>query len=392
MNSISEQLKQLNTLEFKSMENKQSGDSDISDSVSEQHNSDSSDSNSTDSSQSKPIDLSESEQAKLESNLHKNYRSYARISKVNNNSNSSLMLQLELCFNYIKARGGNLLSSLAETRSSYNKNSKDLCILLRNKNNTIIFTSVDRFSRNIVYGMELVNLAKSNKNHLVFLRENLIITDYSINQIQILNQYLHNAEQESRIIGMRVKARIDFNKLEGKHSSGRVPYGYRLDDNKYLIHDDYEMKIKKFIIACRTAPVISKKLNELLSELPDIEPDIKCYKGDLDVETIDNPIPYNDIAEILNGFNINKRTKPWDYAKVKYALNEPKNLFNLSLDDTVNNNIIKKTNKRKIIHDECVQKTNKRKIIHDKKLKPQLPLVEKTKDNLFTKIVKFMFN
>jgi hypothetical protein len=80
---------------------------------------------------------------------------------------------------------------------AYHKTSDDLISLLRLKKTKIIFYSVDRFSRNISSGVDLVRKFMKNDNTLIFIRENITLNKESVPE-NILNNKSRNKRQISQ--------------------------------------------------------------------------------------------------------------------------------------------------------------------------------------------------
>jgi DNA invertase Pin-like site-specific DNA recombinase len=265
---------------------------------------------------------------------------YTRESRTNETHAINLQNQMALCLAKIKELGGTFKSSVSETQSAFSAKSSALNSLLLKKNTTLFVSTVDRFSRNMKTGLEYFELAKKNNVHLIFLREELCIKEFKdVDKIKLL-EYLKQSEMESRNTGSRIKTARTFSELEGKHAGGRLPYGYTKDANNYLVKNDDEFKIKEFIILATKCNVTSKELNqEIIKIAPDAMQDISFYEKDQEILSIDKGVPLQNIANILNESDLNKRGKPWTASNVKSAMTNPVSLSSMSLDERANKKI-----------------------------------------------------
>lgn len=259
---------------------------------------------------------------------------YCRISCIGQNTyNKSISLQAQeqMCLKFAHENKICVKFIYKEVHSVFKKTSKSLTELIKqNKNIQIIFSSVDRYSRNLTIGLSLANKAIENNNKLIFIQEKLICKDKS--DLLKLRQYLVNSENESKSISSRVKRSRAFLINNGMFPGGLIPYGYYVKDKK-LIQDTYELNIINFIKYCIndhiTHDVINSKMKEIetlaKSKEPNVFPTkyipINLYDNDGGIiKSLDENLSLIEISNILNSYNILKRGAFWSPRTIKTAI------------------------------------------------------------------------
>jgi DNA invertase Pin-like site-specific DNA recombinase len=255
---------------------------------------------------------------------------YCRVSSNNQNiynKSTSLQAQEQICLKFAHENKICVKSIFKEVYSAFTKTSKILTDLIEQNNNTqIIFSSVDRYSRNLNVGLALANIAIKNNNKLIFIQEKLICEDKS--GLLKLKQYLANSESESNSISCRIKRTRTFLINNGMYTGGPIPYGYSIE-NKKLIQDTHELNIINFIKYCMndtiTYEVINLKMKQLQSSTKLKEPPTKyipinLYDNDKIIKTLDKNLSLLEISDILNSYNILKRGVLWCPRTIKTAI------------------------------------------------------------------------
>lgn len=138
-------------------------------------------------------------------------------------------------------------------------------------NTTMMFYSIDRFSRNKHLAKQIVALLLYRNNVLYFVKENLLIDSVHGKNYVTFLKCICAAENESRLIGSRIRDVKQYKKLKGMYVGGRVPFGSKIELNKntnqqYLVNNEEEQHIINFIKACKTKGTSANKLNNLLAK------------------------------------------------------------------------------------------------------------------------------
>ena len=248
---------------------------------------------------------------------------YNRVSKQKQNSTDSLSLKVQesICNDYAQANNISIKSIYKEVHSAYSKIPTVLNTVINLKTCIILISDVSRFSRSINVGLRMVETALSNKNHLIFIKENLILT--TNDDIGKLSPLLQKTQDESKLLSDRITATKKYLDSNNMYSGGTVSYGYKVD-NKKLISNENEKKILQFILLCQQKNISGNDLNKLMVEISklNIYENIICY--DIDGNTTDtmtDSLTNTEIADLLNSYKVSKRGKDWNATLVKSAIN-----------------------------------------------------------------------
>ncbi len=177
------------------------------------------------------------------------------------------------------------------------------------KYKTLMFYSIDRFSRNMEHGMNIAKKLIDYRNILFFVTENIMLTKYSDSN---WDKFLHGlalAEDEGKKISSRIKESKLYAKKRGFYSGGCVPYGMKIvinEGRKYLVLDNTKKKIAEFIILCRTPGTSEEELNNMFKHIyndVDTYPIVLCNGNNNSVIENDG-LDYLQIAKLLNEYNI----------------------------------------------------------------------------------------
>lgn len=207
------------------------------------------------------------------------------------------------------------------------------------KGKNIIIYNVTRFCRNLKAGVELLNLALKNKTRLIFVEEGIVWDEDNQYNLLILKNKLAYAQEESLVIGRRVKDAISEKKRRGYHVGGTPKYGFKainVEGGKKAVFDEQEQDVINFIKICKKVGTSVHEINKYMNLLtPDPiiydDPIILYYNGN-ETDVIKEPLSNVDIAGLLNSYNVSRRGKKWNGPKVS-SVNKreyDKMLLNLS--------------------------------------------------------------
>jgi DNA invertase Pin-like site-specific DNA recombinase len=242
---------------------------------------------------------------------------YVRVSTEAQSTQASLILQKEVCEAFAKARNLKILKKVSEVGSSYKGTQPILHNLVDSlSNNTILLVyAIDRFSRNVESGLDLIGQIERKNCKLVSVR----------GESNIL-EALRSAQKESEILSCRIKDRIQFAIQAGSHI-GQAPFGYKIskeiDNLRQIIVrkvslDPVEQNIITLITMMKNdedpLSIINmvQEINGFDYDVSDISLDEKGGKG------------YSPavIAGFLNGVQIYKRGQDWSEGMVRNILRE----------------------------------------------------------------------
>ncbi len=154
---------------------------------------------------------------------------YCRISTKYSKNSHSLDTQEDQCIEYCKMSGLNVKEIIRDQMSSRNMtNYTTLTNLIRkmDSGNVLIIYDVSRFSRNVLKGIELLELMASNGINIYSVKENINYND-SMNK-HLFRVFLNQAEYESDTISMRISNSVKHLKKIGGHMGGHTKYGYEM--------------------------------------------------------------------------------------------------------------------------------------------------------------------
>jgi DNA invertase Pin-like site-specific DNA recombinase len=268
---------------------------------------------------------------------------YCRVSSAAQNEfnkSVSLQAQEQLCSKFAHENKFSVKSIFKEVHSAFNNASKILSDIINKKSTNIIISSVDRYSRSVCIGMKLANISINNNNKLIFIQEKFVCKNVS--DLLLLNKYLLNTENESKILSVRIKTSRAFLISNGLFPGGYVPYGYEINDRK-LIKNQNEHDIIDFIKTCLKYKILCVDLNikmknleqklpkELLTSNEYVPINFYDDEGDI-IHVITEKLTNKEISELLNSYNILKRGVLWNPNSIKTAIKEydPNNNVNVA--------------------------------------------------------------
>lgn len=253
---------------------------------------------------------------------------YTRVST--KNQETSLQMQQDLCVCFLDKKAIKLNMIYSEVGSAYNKKQPILDnILDLNKSINLYILNISRFSRNIINGIEMLRKAKSNNINIIFIEENLETNNNT--NINIIRIKILEAQHESEVLSNRITIRNDLKRKRGE-DLGRPAFGKKLEyikDIRTITHDIEEQNIINFIIQARDG-ICCKKLNTKLHKINPMLDPLIFYDNDgiTEITTFKkkNTLNYQEIADLLNDYNIYKRSKKWTCNSVLNVYNS-NNIF-----------------------------------------------------------------
>ena len=259
--------------------------------------------------------------------MTKNAIIYCRISMLNRSPNAnkylSLHVQERLCHKFATANKLVVKQVCKETHSAYNKIPRLLRDIFEIKNHIIIFGTVDRFSRSVKLGKLLMEKAIANKNKLAFVNEKIMVSN--IGDIDQILSKIQVAQDESQLIGERIKRSKTFMTVNKLYSGGIVPYGFYINNSKYMIHIN-ETKIVDFIKLCKSTLITTTAINSIMLSIltnpipPENYEPVVLYNNNVQVDSITEPLRDVEIVHLLNSYYINKRNITWKPSMIKRTI------------------------------------------------------------------------
>lgn len=261
---------------------------------------------------------------------------YCRISSANqctiNDFHISLENQLNNCRTYCENNKLNIVEEVNEIKSArdmkYLYNLQE--ILNKYSNINLIIYNITRFSRNLLQGVEFMNIAKNRNITIHFSEENAKTNHYlDMHRIRL---GLSQSEYESDTLSNRVRANNIILKNKG-WCFGAAPYGVNAvmkNDIRRFENNKEEQNIIKFICTARYGKCTVMALNKLLNGIIPGNTDlIEFYDEELG-ETITKfsetyTLTFGEIADLLNSYNITNRGSYWNAGSVNRLYNKNNN-------------------------------------------------------------------
>ena len=250
---------------------------------------------------------------------------YTRVS-TNSQGGESLNAQNQICLNHLNAQGITLSASYSEISSAYNGPQKSLHYILNSVNNCCVYVyNVSRFSRNIINGMNLIQLAKSKNINIHFIEENLDTSNS--NHAHQIRVKISEAQLESETLSNRVLNRNKLMKGNG-WQFGNPKYGkvanVTLGKRKFDKSSE-ESKVIDFIVQARSGTSCQQLNNKLKKIIPTADP-IHFYDKDgvtkINYFNYSQNLTFKEISDLLNDYEINKRGKRWTASGVAHIYND----------------------------------------------------------------------
>lgn len=254
---------------------------------------------------------------------------YCRVSSFQQNNQYSVSFEVQEIKGQNCARLFNLKvdKTLKIVESAYNGKLKTLKKLIseyRGKN--ILIYDVSRFCRNVENGMQLLGHALTCNTRLFFVSEGIVWDRNHLHVRETLRLRLTMAEEESKAIARRVSDARTVKKRNGFFIGGKAKYGYKkidVDGGKKLIEDENEQNVINFIRMCRTQGTSLRTMNRLMRQISTIfgkKDSLELeFEGQL-VDSIQEHLSYQNIADLLNDYEVMRRDTNWTAASVSATL------------------------------------------------------------------------
>ena len=246
------------------------------------------------------------------------------------------------CEQYCIKNKLNIKKIYIEKCSAFKNNSQPKLYKLIKENNNcnLIIFSIDRLSRNIKIGNDLIKQIENKNITLISIKENINLNT-ALGKHNFRN-YINAAQYESELISERVKNSIKYRKENNIHI-GQAPYGYKIL-NKQLVTNLEETFILNFIIQnygrYKSSSALTNELYKLLTLLnrnsEDFVPiQFTSEDNNYEYESYNNNyklrITTRILSNVLNDYNIKKRNTTWNMNKVSriiksYPINQFKNM------------------------------------------------------------------
>lgn len=198
-------------------------------------------------------------------------------------------------------------------------------LLNENSNCNLIIFSIDRLSRNIQIGNELLKKMENKNITLISVKENINLST-ALGKHNFRN-YINAAQYESELISERVKNNIKYKRANNLHI-GKAPYGYQIENQK-LIKNIEEYSVINFIInnfgKKKSSDALTHNLFQLLTKLNRDQSEFVPIVFTLEDENYEYhsynvneklKVTSRMLANILNDYNIKKRNTIWNLKKI----------------------------------------------------------------------------
>lgn len=264
---------------------------------------------------------------------------YTRVSSAAQGPDN-LSIQKNYILNYLNQNGIVINDYYEEVSSAYNGKQSKLNHILNNFCDIKLYIlNVSRFSRNIITGVRMLELAKNKNIKIYFVQEDLCTENPSnIHQIKIK---ILETEKDSEQKSINSNNWNKIMKVKG-WKFGKPKFGFKSKITKKvrnIVSCKEEEAIIDFIIQARegkSLDILNKKLKKIIKKADPIQ----FY--DLDGKTkinkfySPNTLTFYEISNLLNDYSITKRNKLWTASSVRRVYNDVKKAMN-SLINNFNN-------------------------------------------------------
>ena len=237
---------------------------------------------------------------------------YVRTSTTKQNTSR----QEQECINYANQKGYTVLDIIVEQKSSYRCNTKELYGLIQKINSSdksihaIVTNCVDRFSRNLFAGLEMMDILQKKGIRLDFVKDN--IDTSTLEGRRTFGHKLVEAQFHSEKLGQSLRRTYRVRKFSGRPCS-QPAYGKTRDGTD---NNEEQLIIRIIQTARSCAPL--KETVKLVHEYHmryaprDIPPTYQIFMDDTPMGLESGySLTYENIAEMLNVYGITKRGKEW---------------------------------------------------------------------------------
>lgn len=250
--------------------------------------------------------------------------SYCRVSTARqSNSGLSLAEQKDRCSRYAISKGWKVTEVIEEVGSAYSKNLRLLDSLIERavEGSTILVSSYDRFSRNVINGATNIHILSKKKVRVFSIQEQQ-------DSLTPVGRYTFNitvaaAEFNSSLTGSKVTATFDKQKREGIEF-GPAKYGQMVSkevgaNGKLLkrkrVCDDKESVVVELMTGLRngiTSKQATALMNRIVPPAQRAEVEFLDSSNNIVPEIQAKALSYKDIAVLLSEYNVPYRDgKKW---------------------------------------------------------------------------------
>lgn len=235
---------------------------------------------------------------------------YTRISTPGQINGTSLDSQMQLCVDYCNNNGYNIIDKIKEVSTATNINKQKLLLKITSTENiNLIILEPSRLSRNVVDFVKLWDICKKNNIIIHFVQDNLI-SNSIIDMKQIVSK-VFDSQNESIIIGSRIKRSIAYRKRNKLYYPSISKYGYKYNKELHKIEPDYNeqqiIQLIKSLYFGDTFKNIEKSIFSICNKKHSL-----CFMNDDKVKKLYyGNMTYSSISRFLNGIQLYKRNKKW---------------------------------------------------------------------------------
>jgi len=185
-----------------------------------------------------------------------------------------------------------------------------------------VIYSFDRLSRNVINGIEIVQLLEQHNVTVESVADNV---DYTtpFGRKCLIEKFVA-AQYESDVKSFRSRETMKWKRNFGLYV-GKAPYGYRIEPvhKKELIVNQNEMQIIDFIKAAQQTDVSIEEINEMFNEIKAFTKQQQNQQSENESENEheikqEPPLSAKEISDLLNQTNVRKRKRSWTPTGVRY--------------------------------------------------------------------------
>ncbi|WP_171051849.1 recombinase family protein [Alteribacter natronophilus] len=172
---------------------------------------------------------------------------FVRVSTDRVEQRASLQNQKEMVQDYIEEKGWNLekLYTGPESGTKLNSSMKELLEDIENKNiDVLLVKDLYRLARNAELSHRVKNLADENGVHIVTLND---MVNTMEGKDEWYGLYAIFAQMEAENTSRNIKQILKKKMEDGKYLNSNPPYGYRIENQKLVVKDDYTPSVVRRI-------------------------------------------------------------------------------------------------------------------------------------------------
>ena len=192
-----------------------------------------------------------------------NYYGYVRVSTESQN-----VVSLEAQETAIRKHFPKIKKIVREVGSAYGKNDvkrKFHEFIKTIKDATLVVYDISRLSRNLNVGVDLIQELKTRNITIAVIEPEVKV----LNNTELFNG-VQRSQDESRMLGIKVKSSLKQRREEGYFTGSIAPFGWEKtrDERGYVLTPNpNEIPIQNFIYICKNHKVYSSLLNNLMTDM-----------------------------------------------------------------------------------------------------------------------------